>query len=383
MISVFTPLSAYFMFFACAFCLALLLTGLAIASVQHGLSAKRAGRHSYIALLTARPLSLIVFVLLEGGVWLLITWKGAFASSALLVMSFLTSAVLLLLVSLLPQKRQWQSQAVALMLLGAAGLSLVSFLPADQLIFKGVFPQIPDRLFGALVLFGAGFMFMQFETVDGSGISALLILGLAMLAIPLLIGAGSYAFYLVFPSPGLWPSPVWPSTWFGAGLLLSGVGLGVLYWVMRGYQLFLGMEGRLAIGFLFAYFIFEIVLITSPFVAISLLLFNLFYYGVYPLMAMGFETLSKRYDVFAPPVLNWLKNAAQHFNKRARFLPKLSWRWPFPALRFERDDVTSLVISQMLFIKLAALAFFWPWAALVTGVFLAIAMFWLIRWRTN
>ncbi len=385
MISAYTPLSSVLLLLAGSFCFCFLLTGLTISLIQQRLSSRRVRSADYIALMAAQPLGLIVFVLIEGGIWLILSRFESFFAASLLIFGLLVGAGLLLIISLLPKMHFWHNQFMALALLFAASLLLVLTMPPAELIFDGVFAYPVDRLLGTLMVFGAGLMFLRFEKVDGSGMTAMVVLGLGFLCIPLFIQLVS-TFHSFFGASPLTPAvPAWPNLWFCIGLLLVGVGLGVLYWVFLGYGLFLGFEGRLANGFLFALLVLELALLTSPFVVLLLFLFYICCYGIFPLVAR-FAYIARRaigstsfWSASFPRLRNW----RLFQQKRRATALDASWRFPLPSLDFRGGDVLEHLLIQSTFILLAAAAFFWPLTALASGIAWTLVMVWWFRWRSS
>ena len=383
MITALAPLSSFLVIFAACFCTGLLWTGLTLFFIQQNAAVKRARSLDYAALLAAPSLGLVVFALIEAGALLVHAHPLVAEGQPLLAEGLLISAGLFMVVNLLPVLKLQRHYLIALCLLFGASAALVFSLSHDQLLFQGLLPLALDRGLATLFVFGAGALFLQFEKIDGSGMMGLLVLGVGILAVPVLIEAVRLLFVHFALPLGAPSTPGLSSLWFFYGVLLIGTGFGVIFWTFRGYSCFLSFEGRLAVGFLFAFFALQLGLYTSPFVIITLFLFYLFCYVFYPLVTLLFAKLSARYDIFAPPLLQKFAAIAGADREKRRALAPLSRRWPLPDIRFEGNDVLSLFLIQSLFIVLAALAYFWPLEVILFAVCLAAFLLWWLRWRSG
>lgn len=383
MVSAFAPFSSYLLLIAGAFCFSFLASGLLLSLIQQRLKGAHDAPPQLAALLAARPLALLVFIMIEAAAFLMLSRYEAFLSSPLLVFSLLLGAALLLLISLLPQSGRYQSTPVAACLLFIACLCLVLYLPDDMRVFDANNTFLIDRLFCLLFVFSAGLMFLQFEKVDGSGITAFVVLGFAFLAIPSLIYLIGLFNDVSGAIPGLPVAPHWPRIWYDIGLLLVGIGLGMLAWSAYGYELRLGLEGRLAIGFLFAFFVLQLAVLSSPYVALALFGFYITCYVLVPLIGRLLLSLKTRLSPLRLPYIASLSRLG------GRLLAERGW----PALSFLLRPIppfvqrAKLILEQLIvhlfFMLLAAFAYFWPLPVIVLGIGAALCMLFWSRLRRS
>ena len=256
------------------------------------------------------------------GAYLILSRNDVFAQWPFFAPGYLLAIFLMVTHPFLPHNnplKTFMFQAL-FVLAGVAGL--LWQLPDDVLVFKGALPFSFDRLLAGLGLLSLVFLFGQIEQTDRGGIPAWIILGLAIVILPLGISAVHFICTTFLPSLDLPASlPVWPPAWYAIGLLALGTGFGVLYWMGQGYDLFLDQKARLAIGFLFAYLALKITLISSPFVAVILLLF---YAANCGLTALGGKTIV----LSSSEAL--LKLVGLHLGFFC--LACLAYFWPLPAL---------------------------------------------------
>ena len=274
------------------------------------------------------------------GAYLILSRNDVFAQWPFFAPGYLLAIFLMVTHPFLPHNnplKTFMFQAL-FVLAGVAGL--LWQLPDDVLVFKGALPFLFDRLLAGMALLSIVFLFDQIEKTDRGGVPAWIILALAIIILPLGISGVQFICITFLPSLDL-PAlmPVWPPAWYGIGLLALGTGFGVLYWTGQGYDLFLDQKARLAIGFLFAYLVMKITLVSSPFVAVTLLLFYVGAYGLPPLTGRTFALSGHR-------------------------------------------ALLKLVSLHIGFFCLACLAYFWPLLALGLGLVLCLVLLFALSQRS-
>ena len=320
MVSPFAPLSVHLFCLGggFAFCSLFIGTGLALSHQTR----TKTSPSDYVVGHMAGSLGWFFIASFGLGAYLILSRNDVFAQWPYFAIGYLLAILLMVACPLLPHNKQLKTWIFHILLVLIAVIGLLWFLPDDVFVFKGALPFLFDRLLAGLGLLSIVFLFGLIEQTDRGGMPAWVILAMAIVILPLGISGVHFICATFLPTLDLPSSlPVWPQAWYAIGLLALGTGFGVLFWMGQGYELFLDQKARLAIGFLFAYLVMKITLVSSPFVAIALLLF---YAAAYGLTALSGKTI-----VFSGPGA-LLKLVGLHISFFC--VACLAYFWPLPAL---------------------------------------------------
>lgn len=369
MLSPFSPLIVHFLLFFGSFILSLVFTGLLISFLHHNVKPSKARSLKYVPLLAAAPLSGIILFLLLGGGMLAFSRVGEEESWGLLLPGIWGSGILLILGNLgtrfsfgLPRFVGINALTLGF-LIGLSGTILLFQVPADLMIFKGAFSFAFDRFFASLMLVGITLLFCRGDQVSGLGFLGLALFGIGLITLPFGVEAAGFLGRQFNLLPDDMSAPIiWPSGWFGLGLLLAGAGGGVFYWALQGFALHIGLSGRLALGFLLGWLLLQLTLLTSGWVTLLLLLLPISVYGLLPISrTLWTKFIAKKTPL---PLLfvtheNVVKTDGNPSVGR-RFISR-------PHKLYLPLEMIPLIIAYCGFIGIASLAYFWPLFSLIVG----------------
>ena len=375
MLAPFAAPQFYLFIFITTFVACTLLSGAMIALIQQNLNTRRAQRPQTVAILAARPLSLILLIVLQACAWLIFLFDQSSADAGYFVCCLTFVAGLLLVACLLPVSRAWHSDraAVLLLLLSCTCFAVLSFGPPLPFFDPA---RLWDRGLEAGLMVVFALLFMRLEATRGSGVLALIVLGLAFAALPLIVPfiddvlAAPLIRLFDLTHPDI--SASWPDLWRAVGFLLLGLGLGWLYWVGKGTALYLGFEGRLVMGFLFGCLVLKLVQLSS-----------------FPMVFVCFMPFFIE-DVARPlfsAIVHTLGNKRGKSQNKKRVSPSLlgrvHWRFPTPARLLQPCWILPLLALHGGFVVLAALttfwAAFWPFITICLAGLVGLTALWALR----